>query len=315
MWLAISLVLLNVLGIYIFFPSLSKPYAPTPDKRIVNRKVIGTVYFNGMGSVRPQGLRYANELHTTDRDGNILYTARRYQHEQHQDPLLDNVIPSPDFDDVHVHYHGGGESIANEPRRLSSWRFWIPIPEPTPGDMHYWLVLWKWLPPCSSHRIQLATQVVRHALLCHEKIGIYGNSRGASLALMVLGHLTQQERKRIVWVIAEAPYDSISHVISDRYNLPSIIRNALSRMNRIYPTGPLDVDIPTDVPILIGSGQQDEACPVQGQYRIANKIRLSDNNAILEHVVIDNAYHNDIWQHPHYAKKVKWFKSTHEKMR
>lgn len=265
-----------------------------------------TVFFNGMGSTRVQGLRYANEIVTVDADGNELYRAAREAHDRLDKPLLHNVLPAEDFNDVAVLYHGGGEPIANETPRASSWRWWTwatALVE-VPGRLNYVLRVTKWFPPCSRQHIEKGLDDVRRAIAQHPNtpIVIYGASRGAGLCLMVLEELTKQERSRIHLVIAEAPFDTIANVIADRLSLPDPLRYTLQWFVALVHRGPLDADIPHDVPIVIGSGTEDRACPVHGQHRLAHKLRDHPN---VDHVVIEGANHHNIFQAPSFVSTVR----------
>jgi pimeloyl-ACP methyl ester carboxylesterase len=124
---------------------------------------------------------------------------------------------------------------------------------------------------------------------------IYGTSRGAGLALIVLSELTAEEQSRIHGVIAEAPFDSVANNIADRFQLPEIMRTILSW---VLPLGPIDYPLPTHVPILIGAGTKDTMCPLAGQKRIAKA-----NPSVT--LVVTNAHHDNIWQDPFYRRKVR----------
>lgn len=248
---------------------------------------LGVVYFNGMGSTRAQGLRYANHIETT-KDGKLYYESF-----ESGEKFFDTVWPADDFDDIHVEDVGSGK-VYGEPARASVWRRYIGVNDPV--GLVYRLVLHKWFPPCSSSQIQKGLDDVRAALTAHERIVIYGNSRGAALALTVLSKLEPEEQERIRSVIAEAPYDTLANVVCDRYHLPDYVRHFLSWL---LPYGPLDMDIPSGVPILIGGGTEDDSCPPEGQYRLAKKLGHA------ELVMVQGANHNNIWLDPAYRNKVK----------
>jgi dienelactone hydrolase len=251
---------------------------------------IAVVFFNGMGSTRAQGLRYANQIDTL-KDGKLFYRSR-----EKGDKFFPTVWPAEDFDDIHVEDVGTG-IVHGEPLRASAFRRWMGVEDP--NGFTFRLIPHKWFPPCSRPQIDKGLRDVRDALAAHEKVAIYGASRGAALALLVLSELSREERAKIHVVIAEAPFDNLANVISDRYGLPWIVRRLLWWL---LPLGPLDVELYPDVPIVIGAATEDEACPFEGQQRLAQKLSTHPN---FEFVVVEGAHHNNIWLDPKYRRVVK----------
>jgi pimeloyl-ACP methyl ester carboxylesterase len=249
------------------------------------------VFFNGMGSTRLQGLRYANHVETLE------YGRTLYAGDEPGEKFFETVWPAEDFDDVYVWQLGRcSEKLTGEPERgnflfaglsLDSWSF------------SYTIVPHRWIFPCSERQIAKGIKDVRDALKVHEKVIIYGASRGASLALIVLSRLAPCEHARIHAVIAEAPFDSAGNVIVDRYHLPWWMGDLI---DSVWPVSrPIDVELPKGVPILIGSGLNDTMCPSAGQ------ARLKERNPHVELVVVEGAHHDNIWQDPYYRSRVKHF--------
>ncbi len=240
------------------------------------------VFFNGMGSTRLQGLRYSNHVETLS-NGRTLYTG-----DEPGDKFFETVWPAEDFDDVEL-YNVGEAKFTGEPKRGCG-----PF---SPGPFCYTIVPHRWIFPCSERQIAKGIKDVRDALKVHEKVVIYGASRGASLALIVLSRLAPCEHARIHAVIAEAPFDSVGNVVVDRYGLPPW---AGGLIDRVWPVSrPIDAVLPEGVPILIGSAQNDTVCPSVGQ------ARLKERNPHVELVVVAGAHHDNIWQDPYYRSRVK----------
>lgn len=268
-------------------------------------QAFAVVYFNGMGSTRLQGLRYANTVVTTrGPGGEVFYTGK-----EEGDKLFAEVWPAEDFSDVHVEHTGEGV-LTGEPRRSSSWRWILGVPD-EPGFV-FRLVLWKWLPPAHSEHVQKGLRDVRDALAKHARpIVVYGASRGAGLLFLVMEHLTTDERARIHLAVAEAPFDSMWNVVLDR--LGQLLPRVVWLMEFVRPLGnwlpfraraPLDAEFPHDVPLIMASGTEDESCMFTGQQRLARKLRAS-NHPDFAHIVIEGANHNNIWQHSAFKKAVR----------
>jgi pimeloyl-ACP methyl ester carboxylesterase len=252
---------------------------------------VAVVFFNGMGSTRLQGLRYSNHVET------LGYGRTLYAGDEPGEKFFETVWPAEDFDDVYVWQTGYCPGkMTGEPERgnflflglsLDSWSF------------SYTIVPHKWILPCSETQIAKGLKDVRDALEVHDKVIIYGASRGASLALLVLSRLAPFEQDRIHAVIAEAPFDSVGGVVADRYGLPSWVG---SLVDSVWPVPrPIDVVLPSRVPILIGSGQNDTVCPSAGQ------ARLKERSPHVELVVVEGAHHDNIWQDPYYRSRVEHF--------
>lgn len=247
------------------------------------------VFFNGMGSTRAQGLRYASTVDTL-KDGKLFYRG-----EEQGEKFFKSVFPAEDFDDIIVEDVGTG-IVRGEPVRASTWRRYFGVKDPE--GFVYRLILHRWFPPCSQRQVQKGLDDVRAALAVHEEILIYGNSRGAALALMVVSQLAPEEQARVKGVISEAPFDRLSNVVADRYALPDFLRFFLEF---VLPAGPLDYSVPDTVPVLIGSGTEDDSCPPQGQLRLKQHIPHAELH------VVKGANHNDIWLDPGFRAKVKAF--------
>jgi pimeloyl-ACP methyl ester carboxylesterase len=249
------------------------------------------VFFNGMGSTRLQGLRYSNHVETL-KNGETFYTG-----DEPGDKFFETVWPAEDFDDVFVWDRGRcSGKLTGEPERGNFLLAGLNI---NPLSFIYTIVPHKWIFPCSETQIAKGLKDVRDALKVHEKVIIYGASRGASLALLVLSRLVPCEQARIHAVIAEAPFDSAGNVMVDRYHLPWWVSTLV---DSVWPVSrPIDVELPEGVPILIGSAQNDTVCPSAGQ------ARLKERNPHVELVVVEGAHHDNIWQDPYYRSRVKDF--------
>lgn len=255
------------------------------------------IFFNGMGSVRAQGLRYANQVDTL-KNGELFY-----QGYEEGDKFFTSVWPAEDFDDVVVEDVGSG-IVHGEPRRASSWRRWIGVKDPK--GFLYRLILHKWFPPCSRSQIDKGLRDVRDALAQQDlPLVIYGNSRGAGLVFLVVNELEEHERARIKLVVAEAPFDNVWNVVLDRLSerhpwLSEFLRPLATLLP--WPNAPLSVDFPHDVPLIMGSGTEDESCMLSGQLRLAEKLEAHPD---FEHVIVDGANHNNIWLAPAFVRKVR----------
>jgi hypothetical protein len=232
------------------------------------------VLFNGMGSVRPQGLRYANSVETL-RDGKTLYSAF-----EPGDKLFTHVWPAEDFDDVWVRATGDAERIRGEPQ----W-----------GTTHssgfiFHRIWHRWFPPCSETQVAKGLHDVRDALALQTlPLVLYGTSRGAALVFLVAARLAPEERARIRLAVAEAPYDALGNVVYDRYgwSLPQTWLNS-------WFNAPLDTDFPHDIPLIMISGTDDTECPLAGQMRLAEKL---ETHPEFTHIVVQGAHHNNLWQY------------------
>lgn len=247
------------------------------------------VFFNGMGSTRLQGLRYSNHVETL-KNGETFYTG-----DEPGDKFFETVWPAEDFDDVFVWDRGRcSGKLTGEPERGNFLLAGLNI---NPLSFIYTIVPHRWIFPCSERQIAKGLKDVRDALKVHEKVVIYGASRGASLALLVLSRLAPCEHARIHAVIAEAPFDSAGNVMVDRYHLPGWVSTLV---DHVWPVSrPIDAVLPEGVPILIGSAQNDTVCPGSGQ------ARLKKRNPHVELVVVAGAHHDNIWQDPYYRSRVK----------
>jgi len=268
-------------------------------------QAFAVVYFNGMGSTRLQGLRYANTVVTTrGTDGEVFYTGR-----EEGDKLFSEVWPAEDFSDVHVETPGDGRVLTGEPTRSSCWRWILGVPD-QPGFV-YRLVPWKWLPPAHSEHVQKGIRDVRDALAKHPgPIVVYGASRGAGLLFLVMEQLTKDERARIHLAVAEAPFDSAWNVVLDRLSqmgYPWWLVEPFRPLQSFIPflsKSPFEADFPHDVPLIMASGTEDESCISTGQIRLALKLEES-GHPDFEHIILEGANHNNIWQRREFIEAVR----------
>jgi hypothetical protein len=271
---------------------------------LAQASLITTVYFNGLGSTRQQGLRYTNEVVSHNDDGEVLYRA---VNSPPIDPLIYNVLPATEFDDVDI-LHAGGGLVREEQRSCSWYHFWEEWPILRDGVVVHLPHLSRPLKMGGSVQIEKGCGDIRRALEWKRegegrRVVVYGGSRGAGLSLLAVANLTREEQGEVDLVIAEAPYDTLPNVVTDRTG--SALLGWLTSWVP-WHSGPLDVLFPTNVPVIIGSGTNDAACPIEGQKRIVDKMRR-EGHADVIHVVVEGADHNCIFH------ATQWKRVIHDK--
>ena len=112
--------------------------------------------------------------------------------------------------------------------------------------------------------LNFAVKRIEAALRCTEKdLILYGCSRGASVAISCLAYLPEKCRGRIKLVVAEAPFDSVEHVLETRFSpfVRSIVK-FLFKLARYRASGPSPLTLvpalPREIPILIITSVKDE---------------------------------------------------------
>ncbi len=261
-----------------------------------------TVYFNGLGSTRQQGLRYTNEVVTLDEDGKVLYRAAN---EPLITPIIHNVMPATEFNDVDLLHVGSG--VVREEYRGRRWyHFWVDWPVYRDDHVVFLPHMSRPLLMGGPPQIQKGCDDVRRALDWKKenpkrKVVIYGASRGAGIAYLVTANLTKDEQSEVDLVVCEAPYDSVPNVLADRVGYPFVAW--LLSWFPLY-SAPLDVSFPVSIPIVIGSGTDDEACPIQGQHRLVQKLRDAGHPDVT-HVVVEGVDHNNIFLSKEWKRTVR----------
>jgi alpha-beta hydrolase superfamily lysophospholipase len=250
------------------------------------------VYFNGLGSTRQQGLGIAEEIVTHDGDGNVLY--RAVTQEKDKQPLVYNILPAAEFDDVEI-LHAGNGVVHAEHRSRRWYHFWVDWPQLRDDTVVFLPHMTKPFKMGGPGQIGKACGDIRRALEWKRqeegrRVVVYGGSRGAGIALLAVANLTSEEQDEVDLVIAEAPYDRVPNVVTDRTGRPF-----LGWLLEWFPwhAGPLDVTFPTNVPVIIGSGTEDTVCHLAGQKRIVEKMEREGHTDVT-HVVAEGADHCNI---------------------
>ncbi len=133
------------------------------------------------------------------------------------------------------------------------------------------------------------------------RLVLAGSSRGASTVLGAVVHMTEEERKRIAFVLLEGAFDTVPAVAAARYGtwagrwLPPL----LSWVTTYDPAFPsplaLAARFPADVPVLFVTSRVDTGVPMASTLALRDAVLTGREGALREQVhtlVLERSHHS-----------------------
>lgn len=272
------------------------------------RRRVHTVFAQGAGCTRLQGLVYASRVTALSEERQVLYEARP---SVRMPSLAFNIVATPENPEVSILNRTVPPRVQRAARIYGAayWNYDTPARARSAkrnARLDY-AINPRRASMAGEDAVERLVADIQHTLddtKDTDKIVLYGVSRGASSILIAIARLTEYEQSRIALVVAEAPFDTVYNAMRYRWSwaVTQVLQMALCCCTPDDPftdETPLDavLHFPRNVPILMFSGAQDSVCPVAAQKALLHNLQASGHTKAT-HVVLPNSAHANMARGP-----------------
>ena len=257
-----------------------------------DKQNVVTVYFQGNRAPRTQAAKYAGK------QGLDVYVSNgQVEHVFNPDApqLLHNLFLYPELNDVEYGFsYNPLHWCSKVAHQVCHWYFNLYGTACVPHTS------WSLMNIAGPEDVVQCLNAIKACIKHHpdKRIVLFGTSRGAATILLTLPRLDEQERSHIAFVVAEAPFASVSSLAyeySERL-APHFLTflEKTSRFQREQPS-PLEAvtseAFPLHIPLLFVTSEADTTVPVSNTMQLIEVLKERKHES-LSHLKLQYSHHS-----------------------